>query len=153
LEWARRQSQDGVRAAEVVLPELDEDAVHVMTIHAAKGLEFPVTVVSGMTTEPRNRRGGVRVIWTATGYEVSVGKSVHTDRYDDARDLDEQLDHHERVRLLYVACTRARDHLIVSLHRKKEFHGDKPKNATSAQLLAWASAGTPHAALEESAAK
>jgi ATP-dependent exoDNAse (exonuclease V) beta subunit len=153
LEWARRQSLDGARAAEVVLPELDEDAVHIMTIHAAKGLEFAVTVVSGMTTEPRNRRGGARVIWTPTGCEVFAGKDVRTERYDDAKELDEQLDHHERVRLLYVACTRARDHLIVSLHRKKDFGGDEPEDATSAALLAWASDGAAHTVLEPSEAE
>ena len=31
--------------------------------------------------------------------------------------IDEQMSHDERVRLLYVACTRAQDHLVVSLHR------------------------------------
>ena len=32
--------------------------------------------------------------------------------------IDEQMGFHEKLRLLYVACTRARDHLVVSVHRK-----------------------------------
>jgi ATP-dependent exoDNAse (exonuclease V) beta subunit len=41
------------------------------------------------------------------------------------------MDERERLRLLYVAATRARDHLVVSLHR-----GSSPKDRTSAALLA-----------------
>ncbi len=39
--------------AEAVLPETDDDAVRIMTIHAAKGLEFPITIVSGLSTAPQ----------------------------------------------------------------------------------------------------
>ena len=50
LTWTRLQGDDGRFVAETVLPETDHDAVRVMTVHAAKGLEFPVTIVSGLTT-------------------------------------------------------------------------------------------------------
>ena len=46
------QTAEGARVAEAVLPETDDDAVRIMTIHAAKGLEFPITIVSGMSTDP-----------------------------------------------------------------------------------------------------
>jgi ATP-dependent helicase/nuclease subunit A len=42
---------------------------------------------------------------------------------------------HERIRLLYVACTRARDHLIVSLHRKARAKPPSPKLRTNAELM------------------
>ena len=142
LRWAARQRSDGARVAEVVLPETDVDAVRIMTIHAAKGLEFPITVVSGLTTLPRRPQPGGRVIWTADGCELKAGRGVTTARYDDALALDEQLDHHERLRLLYVACTRARDHLVVSLHRTVAHDGADADKATSATLLAHATAGS-----------
>ena len=41
-----------------------------------------------------------------------------TAAYDAAKDTDDELDRHEDDRLLYVACTRARDHLAVSLHHR-----------------------------------
>ncbi len=41
----------------------------------------------------------------------------------------------ERVRLLYVACTRACDHLVVSLVRKERKDPPKPGNRTNAELL------------------
>ena len=50
--WSGRP-QEGARVAEAVLPETDDDAVRIMTIHAAKGLEFPITIVSGMSTQAR----------------------------------------------------------------------------------------------------
>ena len=37
--------------------------------------------------------------------------------FEDWQPVDEQMSHDERIRLLYVACTRAQDHLVVSLHR------------------------------------
>ena len=51
--------------------------------------------------------------------------------------IDEQMDYHERIRLLYVACTRARDHLILSLHRKeRQTAPDADSSWTNAELLA-----------------
>ena len=42
---------------------------------------------------------------------------------------------HEKLRLLYVACTRARDHLVVSVHRKARNLGDDQSSWTHAELL------------------
>jgi ATP-dependent helicase/nuclease subunit A len=47
------------------------------------------------------------------------------------------MSHDERVRLLYVACTRAQDHLILSLHRRtRKQPADTAGRLTSAELLA-----------------
>ena len=43
---------------------------------------------------------------------------MQTNDFDAVAPVDEQMDAFERRRLLYVATTRARDHLVVSLHRK-----------------------------------
>src|SRR5581483_8899403 len=56
LDWADLQRSDGAGVYEPLLPETGDDAVRIMTIHGAKGLEFPITIVSGMTTKPANRR-------------------------------------------------------------------------------------------------
>ena len=49
LAWAARQGEETARVAEAVLPETDVDAVRVMTVHAAKGLEFAMVVLSAFT--------------------------------------------------------------------------------------------------------
>lgn len=135
LAWAARQGQETTRVAEAVLPEKDAASVRVLTVHAAKGLEFPIVVLSGMTSR-HNTRYGVALLWTDDGYEVSTRKGVQTQEFDAVQPIDEQMSDLERLRLLYVAATRARDHLIVSLHR------DGQSNArTSATTIAGTSGG------------
>ena len=140
LRWVQLQTTEGARLAESVLPERDDDAVRVMTIHSAKGLEFPVTVVSGMSSAPGGRRAPVDVVFPthteSAGYRF--GARVTTDEYRDWAPIDELMEYHERIRLLYVACTRARDHLVVSLHRKARATPPAAGRATNAELLAGA---------------
>jgi ATP-dependent exoDNAse (exonuclease V) beta subunit len=131
LAWAAHQGEEASRVAEAVLPETDADAVRVMTIHAAKGLEFPIVILSGMTAAPNHQRG-VQVLWPPDGgYAVKLKASVQTEDFDLVQPVDEQMDHFERRRLLYVAATRARDHLVVSLHRS----GNR-SNFSNAELMA-----------------
>lgn len=137
LAWAAHQGEETSRVAEAVLPETDADAVRVMTIHAAKGLEFPIVVLSGMTAAP-NRQRGVQVLWPADGgYAVKLKASVQTEDFDLVQPVDEQMDAYERRRLLYVAATRARDHLVVSLHRS----GNRT-HSSNAELFAGADGAT-----------
>jgi ATP-dependent exoDNAse (exonuclease V) beta subunit len=102
--------------AESVLPESDVDSVRIMTVHAAKGLEFPMVVLSGMTSGQMSPRG-VQLFWKDDGYAVQLTRDVQTEDFQEQVPLDEQMSSYERMRLLYVAATRARDHLVVSLHR------------------------------------
>jgi len=121
VEWAGRQADEGVRVNEAVAPEPDDPAVRILTVHGAKGLEFPIVVLAGLNTIPP--RQPPTVVWSARGPELRVGvkagnRLVVTDGYDEASAAEREREDAERLRLLYVAMTRARDHLVVSLHRK-----------------------------------
>jgi ATP-dependent helicase/nuclease subunit A len=146
VEWARMQASESARVAETILPETDDDSVRIMTVHAAKGLEFPIAILSGMTTASRGVRARVQVAFPPGGpLGLKVGTSLITPEFEQFAPIDEQMDHHERLRLLYVACTRARDHLVVSVHRKRRrSEPDEERKYTNAELIARASVDAPH---------
>ncbi len=136
LHWVELQSAEGVRVAESILPETDDDAVHIMTIHAAKGLEFPITIVSGMSTVPSAWPAAAEVVFPPDGgVGYHFGNKIQTSEYLDWKPIDEQMGYDERKRLLYVACTRARDHLVVSLTRKTRQKPSADPKRTNAELL------------------
>jgi ATP-dependent helicase/nuclease subunit A len=110
-----------------------------MTIHASKGLEFPITIVTGLTTRPRTAHGA-QVVWTEAGWTI---RDRGDQTYVDFVPVDEQMSDAERARLWYVACTRARDHLVVSTHRVAN-----ASYPSAASRLAEASANVPHRPFE-----
>jgi ATP-dependent helicase/nuclease subunit A len=126
LDWTDVQATDEVRVTEVVLPESDHDAVRVMTIHSAKGLEFPIVILAGLgTAQPPQR--GARVLGELGAIQVSLRKSLRTSGFEVLDQAETRKDRAERQRLLYVAATRARDHLVVGLHRSAQ----APENLAS----------------------
>jgi ATP-dependent helicase/nuclease subunit A len=83
------------------------------------------------------------VVWPPDGpVGLDLGKRARTPEFEAFQPVDEQMGHHERIRLLYVACTRAQDHLVVSLHRKARNAADDQKR-TNAELLAGACMDAP----------
>ncbi len=94
------------------------DAVNLMTVHAAKGLEFPVVFVVNLGRGSGGGRDPIRVMPAPFGQDdegdpiVAIG-----DHKSDAdRDLEAR-DAEETKRLLYVALTRARDRLYLCATR------------------------------------
>lgn len=118
LAWAQTQQEENARVAESVLPEIGVNAVRIMTIHAAKGLQFPMVIVAGMSGGfPTSK---APLVWDGDGkasaYLCGGVESLQYDALASAEDLHTEA---ERIRLLYVACTRAESLLAVSGYRGK----------------------------------
>jgi len=117
VRFVEGQEAVGAKESDAVSEEEGSDAVRLLTIHAAKGLEFEVVVVAdaGRSRPPvsdilalSDGRFGFKVAHPATGTRVS------TISYQDVKEQREHAEQAERLRLYYVAMTRAKERLIVS---------------------------------------
>lgn len=140
LQWARARADGEDRQNEIELPELDAEKVSVMTIHAAKGLQFGMVVVTGLIPGPNAKPRPV--VWTDNGPRVSLGRGVDSAGCDKAREAERARLVAEDVRLLYVACTRAEEYLVVSGFGKRAgSRGCLLRNAATGHLV-WSERGT-----------
>jgi ATP-dependent helicase/nuclease subunit A len=87
-------------------------AVRVMTVHAAKGLEFPVVVLPFLDRVSRSDHEPL--IDPAVGIGIRVPGDGEAPMYGFLKALSEEKRIAEEKRVFYVACTRARDVLLLS---------------------------------------
>ena len=119
VRFVSEQEAVGARELEAVAEEEGGDSVRLLTIHGAKGLEFKVVVVAdaGRDRQPpapdeilalSDGRFGFKVVHPSTGERRGASG------YDEVRAQLKTEEEAERLRLYYVAMTRAIDRLIVS---------------------------------------
>ncbi len=118
----------GPQEEEAALESFSGDVIKLMTIHSAKGLEFPVVVVADM---------GRRFNFDTDRFLVSEEMEIGCDSWEETAEpssgrklvcierKEKQLG--EEGRLLYVAMTRARDHLILAGSYRSEKERDQDK--------------------------
>ncbi len=119
VRFVVEQDAAGVKELEAVAEEEGAGAVRLLTIHAAKGLEFKVVVVADAGRE-RPPTSGEEIICLPDGrfgFKVVnplTGRRLGAFEYEQVRDVEEAAEEGERLRLYYVAMTRAIDRLIVA---------------------------------------
>jgi ATP-dependent exoDNAse (exonuclease V) beta subunit len=119
LAWS-----DEARAVEG-RPDAQEESVALLTKHASKGLEWPIVIPINSLTKTLHS-GGV-MIDRGTGRLYCPIFGVDPHGYDEVRAYEKEEVTRERIRLWYVAATRARELLIL------------PRHNVAASSAAWAS--------------
>jgi ATP-dependent exoDNAse (exonuclease V) beta subunit len=143
VRFVAEQEAVGARELEAVAEEEGADAVRLLTIHAAKGLEFKVVIVAdaGRDKAPPSPD---EILALADGrFGFRVADPVTTKRrgafdYDDVREARRAEEEAEKLRLYYVAMTRAKERLIVSgsIDRERKADASTPIGWVLARLAA-----------------
>ncbi len=117
-----RASADESGATEAPILEEGSDGVRLMTVHRAKGLEFPVVVLADITCKLHRADAG-RYIDPSRGLcALRIGGWSPVD-LNEQQGLEVARDREEGIRLAYVAATRARDVLVVPAVGDEPFDG------------------------------
>ncbi len=145
LQWIGRREGQGADSLDRVSEALDaaisgslpardgagagggQDAAEILTVHAAKGLEFRVVALASMQSSTRgpvpgllfSAEHGIGARWLEPGGRGPVADAAYELALQDLRSREREEDN----RLLYVAMTRAEEHLILSA----SFPGDPEK--------------------------
>jgi ATP-dependent exoDNAse (exonuclease V) beta subunit len=119
VRFVAEQEAVGARELEAVAEEEGADAVRLLTIHAAKGLEFKVVIVADAGRD-RAAPSSEEILALPDGrFGFRVADPVTAKRrgafdYEAVKEERERAERAERLRLYYVAMTRAKERLVVS---------------------------------------
>ena len=120
VSFVLEQKALGAKELEAVAEEEGADAVRLLTIHGAKGLEFKVVIVADAGRDVGGPRGGDEIVALSDGrFGFRMVHPTRGDRrpvfdFEEVREAERAQEREERLRLYYVAMTRAIDRLVVS---------------------------------------
>ncbi len=122
VELVAGMDEEGMAESESRIMEEQSDAVRILSIHRSKGLDFPIVIVAGLGHRRLSRQGdfladphGDRIFALRAGAKVT---GMLTPGWEELAELEKAREDAELLRLLYVALTRARDHLVLCTHTR-----------------------------------
>ncbi|HEY2072316.1 MAG TPA: PD-(D/E)XK nuclease family protein, partial [Gaiellaceae bacterium] len=143
VRFVEEQEALGARELEAVAEEEGADAVRLLTIHAAKGLEFDVVIVADAGRDKAPPSAEEILALSDGRFGFRVADPVTTERrgafdYEEVKQARQEEESAERLRLYYVAMTRARQRLIVSgaIDRERAADASTPIGWVLARLAA-----------------
>ncbi len=143
----RAFADDPPREEQATTTEEDSPSIRIMTVHQAKGLEFPIVILPdlnrnvgsksssigfdrelGLVLKPRPEPGVKDA--SETGSDESLGWRTY-------RAIEDHEERAESLRLFYVAATRARDHLVLSASFDRPLEAVSVAKLSPALNLVW----------------
>ena len=121
IDELREQAESG-EAGEAPILEEGSDGVRLMTVHKAKGLEFPIVILADMTARLRATVASRAIDSDRRVCAIRLAGCAPADLLEHE---DEELlrDEAEGTRVAYVAATRARDLLVIPAVGDEEREG------------------------------
>lgn len=132
----------------------EDDAVRIMSIHAAKGLEFPVVIAAGLSGDPGvpsialERIDGHPLLGMTLPFAGEMLQTIGSER---VRTGAREAGAAEAARLLYVACTRAEEALTVIGRTRPDKDADGSLAGRLRRALGAGAAGSLQALLDRPA--
>jgi ATP-dependent helicase/nuclease subunit A len=112
--------EEGLAESESRLMEERSNAVRIMSIHKAKGLDFPIVLVANLGLKKRTQYKSLLADFhRKKTFGLSIGSKesgLQTPGWKELTEEERKRENAELLRLLYVGLTRARDHLILCTH-------------------------------------
>lgn len=132
-EWLDDASEQELAESEAATFSEDDDAVRLLTVHASKGLDFPIVFVPEIgAAPPRPEKGAARISLGAGDDANTIavraadegGLVIEPPSFASAYATTRRRERAERQRLAYVAITRAADAMFLVGGRAREGTGD-----------------------------
>ncbi len=110
VDWLEEQAETG-DVGDAPIMEEGVDGVRIMTVHKAKGLEFPVVMLVDITA--KDAREPSKWVDQAEGLSAMRLAGCLPIEVQEHAAEEAQIEKEEAARVLYVAATRARDLLVI----------------------------------------
>jgi ATP-dependent exoDNAse (exonuclease V) beta subunit len=132
------EDAEGRKAGEAPILEEGSEGVRIMTVHKAKGLEFPVVVLADITADLARNTASRTIDSERKLCGVRIAGWAPADLLD-AQEQEVRRDRAEGIRIAYVAATRARDLLVVPAVGDQRFGEKRDDDTGAVSPVGWVS--------------